>query len=159
MAKYYNGSIRNLTYRLRKFKSILEQELKNEILKHEDVIISMIAEEQLYKEGIEGRGIKIISYQPYKPNTIKRKLRKGQPTNRVTLKDTGEFYASLHVEFDDDGFYVTSTDDKAKYLLDRYGKTIFRLTNENLNILIRNYIRPELHSKLISYIKNDRKKC
>lgn len=152
--KYYNGSIRNLVYRLRKFKDILDQELKNEILKHEKVIVDMIAEEQLYEQGIEGRGIKIMSYQPYRPRTIKKKLKKGQPTDRVTLRDTGEFYASLHVEFDEGGFYVTSTDDKAKYLLDRYGKTIFRLSNENLNILLRDYIRPELYSKLKDYIKN-----
>lgn len=152
--KYYNGSIRNLVYRLRKFKDILDQELKNEILKHEKVIVDMIAEEQLYEQGIEGRGIKIMSYQPYRPRTIKKKLKKGQPTDRVTLRDTGEFHASLHVEFDESGFYVTSTDDKAKYLLDRYGKTIFRLSNENLNILLRDYIRPELYSKLKEYIKN-----
>ena len=101
--KYYNGSIRNLVYRLRKFKDILEQELKDEILKHEEVIVNMIAEEQLFEQGIEGRGIKIMSYQPYKPSTIKRKLKKGQPTDRVTLRDTGEFHASLHVEFDEGG--------------------------------------------------------
>lgn len=152
--KYYNGSIRNLVYRLRKFKYILEQELKDEILKHEEVIVNMIAEEQLFEQGIEGRGIKIMSYQPYKPSTIKRKLKKGQPTDRVTLRDTGEFHASLHVEFDEGGFYVASTDDKAKYLLDRYGKTIFRLTNENLKVLLNDYIRPELYSKLKAYIKN-----
>ena len=152
--RYYNGSIRNLIYRLRKFKDILDQELKEEILKHEDVIVNMVAEEQLYNQGVEGRGIKIMSYQPYRPSTIRKKLRKGQPTDRVTLRDTGEFHASLHVEFDEGGFYVTSTDDKAKYLLERYGKTIFRLTDENLKILLNDYIRPELYPKLKEFIEN-----
>lgn len=154
--KYYNLTLKNLVHRLRKFKDVLDQEIKNEILKYEDVIISMVTEQQLYEQGIEGRGIKISSYQPYSQRTIKRKQKKGQPTDRVTLRDTGEFYASLHVEFDGKGFYVTSTDDKAEYLLKRYGKTIFRLTNENLNILIREYIRPELHERLKRYIKSGR---
>ena len=154
MAKYYNGSIRNLVYRLRKFKDILDQELKDEIMRNEEVIVKMVAEEQLYEHGIEGRGIEIASYKPYAPRTIKKKQRKGQPYDRVTLRDTGEFHASLKVVFDDDGFYVTSTDDKAQYLLKRYGKTIFRLTNENLKILLNEYIRPSLKAKLKNFIQN-----
>ena len=125
MPQYYNASIRNLVYRLRKFKDILSEELKDEIMKHEDVIVQMVARDQLYEQGVEGRGISIMDYQPYTARTIKIKQKKGQPYDRVTLRDTGEFHSSLHVEFDDEGFYVTSTDDKAKYLLARYGKTIF----------------------------------
>lgn len=153
--KYYNGSVRNLVYRLRKFKAILDEELRNEILRHEDVIVKMVAEDQLYDKGIEGRGIKISDYMPYAEITKKRKLKKGQPINRVTLRDTGEFHDSLRVEFDDEGFYVTSDDDKAKYLLDRYGKTIFRLSNENLNTLLREYVRPSLADKLKNYIEGN----
>ena len=155
MPQYFNASIRNLVYRLRKFKDILNDELKNEIMKHEDVIIQMVVRDQLYDQGIEGRGISIMSYQPYTARTMRIKQRKGQPYDRVTLRDTGEFYSSLHVEFDDDGFYVTSTDDKAKYLLARYGKTIFRLTNQNFTELLRNYIRPELQQKLKEKILYD----
>jgi hypothetical protein len=154
MANSFNLSVRNLVNKLRKFKSILGQELKDEILRHEDVIVKMITQDQLYELGIEGRGIEIMSYRPYKPRTIKKKIKKGQPTNRVTLKDTGSFYASLHVEFDDDGFYVTSTQDKAEFLLKRYGKTIFRLTDDNLKILLYDYIRPSLTEKMKEYIKN-----
>lgn len=155
MQKYYNASIRNLVYRLRKFKEILSEELKNEIMKHEDIIVQMVTQDQLYEQGIEGRGISIMSYQPYTAKTIRIKQKKGQPYDRVTLRDTGEFYSSLHVEFDDKGFYVTSTDDKAKYLLERYGKTIFRLTNENFSELLRNYIRPSLKEKLKERLLND----
>lgn len=155
MPQYFNASIRNLVYRLRKFKDILNDELKNEIMKYEDVIIQMVVRDQLYDQGIEGRGISIMSYQPYTARTMQIKQRKGQPYDRVTLRDTGEFYSSLHVEFDDDGFYVTSTDDKAKYLLARYGKTIFRLTNQNFTELLRNYIRPELQQKLKEKILYD----
>lgn len=154
MAKSFNLTIQNLVYRLRRFKSILDQELKDEILRHESIIIEMIAQDQLYELGIEGCGKEIMGYMPYRPRTIKKKLKKGQPTNRVTLKDTGSFYASLHVEFDDDGFYVTSTQEKAKFLLKKYGKTIFRLTDSNLKILLDRYIRPSLKEKMKEYIKN-----
>ena len=154
MPQYYNASISNLVYRLREFKDILSEELKDEIMKYEDVIVQMITKDQLYDQGIEGRGISIMSYRPYTAKTIKIKQKKGQPHDRVTLRDTGEFYESLHVEFDNEGFYVTSTDDKAKYLLARYGKTIFRLTNENFSELLRDYIKPSLREKLKKRILN-----
>ena len=154
MANYFNTSLRNLIYRLRKYREILDSELKEEIMRNKDVIINMIITEQLYNLGIEGRGIEIWSYQPYTASTIRRKHKKGQPYDRVTLKDTGKFYASLDIVFDDNGFYVTSSDSKAQGLLEKYGKTIFRLTNENLKTLLNDYIRPSLKEKFKAYIQN-----
>ena len=154
MANYFNLSLRNLIYRLRKYKNILDDELKGEIMRNKEVILKMITEEQLYNLGIEGRGIEISSYQPYTANTIQRKRKKSQPYDRVTLKDTGKFYSSLDIQFDDSGFYVTSSDEKANILLKRYGKTIFRLTDENLKVLLNDYIRPSLKEKFKAYIKH-----
>lgn len=154
MPQYFNTSLRNLNYRLRKFKSILSQELENTILDNESVIVEMITQQQLYEQGIEGRGIEISSYAPYAESTIRKKIKKGQPTNRVTLKDTGDFYKSLRIEFDDKGFYIASNDFKSPYLLEKYGPTIFRLTDENLKILIHRYIRPALTVKLKEYLQN-----
>lgn len=154
MANYFNLSLRNLIYRLRKYKDILDGELRDEIIRNKEVILKMITEEQLYNLGIEGRGIEIWSYQPYTASTVKRKRKKGQPYDRVTLKDTGKFYLSLDIQFDDSGFYVTSSDEKANALLEKYGKTIFRLTNENLKTLLNDYIRPSLKEKFKAYIKH-----
>ena len=81
---------------------------------------------------------------PYRPSTIRKKKKKGQPTTRVTLKDTGEFYESMFVVFDSEGFYITSSDDKTKYLVKKYGNTIFRLTDKNLTRILRSHIRKEL---------------
>lgn len=151
---YYNGSLKNLIFRLRKFKEILHQELKEEILENKFVIIEMVTKDQLYERGINGRGVSIASYQPYAPRTIRVKIKKGQPTDRVTLKDTGEFYNSFDVVFDENGFYITSDDEKAQYLVEKYGRNIFRLTDENLTILLREYIRPILTEKMKAYLKN-----
>lgn len=154
MPQYFNTSLRNLNYRLRKFKAILSQELENIILDNESIIVEMITQQQLYEQGIEGRGIEISSYAPYAESTIRKKIKKGQPTNRVTLKDTGDFYKSLRIEFDDKGFYIVSNDFKSPYLLKKYGPTIFRLTDENLKTLIHKYIKPTLTVKLKEYLQN-----
>ena len=154
MANYYNGTLKNLVYRLRKFKDILDEELRYEILEHSDVIIDMIVNEQLYEQGENGDNVSIMSYQPYTLRTVRIKRKKGQPYDRVTLRDTGEFYNSLKVHFDDNGFYVTSSDDKAPELLAKYGKRILKLSNENLSILLKEYIKPSLQERLKHYILN-----
>lgn len=55
----------------------------------------MNAEEQLYEQGINRLGVDIMDYAPYSPVTIEIKKALGQPTNRVTLRDEGDFESSF----------------------------------------------------------------
>ena len=142
--KRYNASLRNIEYRLRAFKDSLPSLLKDIIEDKEEVIISAIADDQLYRRGINGYGEKIMDYAPYKPRTIALKLKKGQPTTRVTLRDTGAFHRAMYLVFDSEGFYVSSADRKTPDLVAKYGDSIFRLTDSNFNRILRSHIRKEL---------------
>ena len=86
MPQYFNTSLRNLNYRLRKFKTILSQELENTILDNESVIVEMITQQQLYEQGIEGRGIEISSYAPYAESTIRKKIKKGDGRRKKKIQ-------------------------------------------------------------------------
>lgn len=151
--KRYNATLRNLEYRLRAFKDSLPMLLENIVRDKEDVIVSAIADDQLYRRGINGKGVKIMDYMPYAPRTIQNKKRKGQPTTRVTLRDTGAFHESMYVVFDSDGFYVTASDDKTQELVNKYGEEIFRLTDKNFTRIVRSHIRKELIKRLKQIIK------
>lgn len=151
--KRYNATLRNLEYRLRIFKDSLPTLLEDIVHSKEDVIVSAIADDQLYRRGINGRGEKIMDYAPYAARTIKNKKRKGQPTTRVTLRDTGDFHKSMYVVFDSEGFYITSDDEKAKYLVKKYGGEIYRLTDKNFARIIRSHIRKELVKRLKQAIR------
>lgn len=151
--KRYNATLRNLEYRLRKFKDSLPMLLEDIIRDKEDVIVSAIADDQLYRRGINGKGIKIMDYMPYTSKTIEIKNKKGQPTTRVTLRDTGAFHESMHVVFDSEGFYITSSDEKTPELVEKYGEEIFRLTDKNFTRIIRSHIRKELIKRLKRAIK------
>ena len=146
--KRYNATLRNLEYRLRAFKDNLPMYLEDIIRDKEDVIVSAIADDQLYRRGINGRSEKIMSYMPYTAKTIQNKKRKGQPTTRVTLRDTGAFHKSMFVVFDSEGFYVTASDEKTEELVKKYGEEIFRLTNKNFTRIVRSHIRKELVKRL-----------
>lgn len=143
----FNLSVRNLAYRLRKFKDILHEELPRIIAENEDVITGMI-KDQLWA-GINGNNEEIASYMPYAPYTIKRKQFYGQPYDRVTLKDTGAFYDSFYVEFLSDGWRVRAHSDLESLLMAKYKPTIFKLSQEGLNILIHSIIRPDLKNIIL----------
>ena len=146
--KRYNATLRNLEYRLRAFKDSLPMLLEDVVRDKEGVIVSAIADDQLYRRGINGKGEKIMDYMPYTAKTIKNKRKKGQPTTRVTLRDTGAFHESMFVVFDSEGFYITASDEKTQDLVEKYGKEIFRLTNKNFTRIIRSHIRKELTKRL-----------
>jgi hypothetical protein len=151
MTNYFNTSVGNLVYRLRRFDKVLKEELANEILGNEHIILDMIHAQ--LQQGEDGNGKDI--QPPYTSGTVKSKIRRGLPHDRVTLKDTGNFYSSLYLEMDDDGFYVTSDDPKLMNILTKkYGKPILRLSNEHLTQLLNERIRPSLTKKLQAYIQN-----
>lgn len=151
--KRYNTTIANLTYRLRRFRDDIPSLLEEIIRDKEDVIVSAIVDDQLYRRGITGKEKKIMSYAPYAPRTIKAKKKKGQPTTRVTLRDTGAFHESAYIVFDQDGFYITSSDSKTEDLKQKYGDEIFRLTDKNLTRILRSHVRKEFIKRAKQAIK------
>ena len=152
--QHFNLTIKNLCYRLRKFDEILGEFSVREITNHSDEIVNLVTQNQLYERGINGAGVEIASYEPYAVSTIKKKHKKGQPTNRVTLKDTGKWYNSLAVLFDVDGFSIASLTDNIKsgFLKKKYGPKILRLSNENLSLVLNEYVRPKLSEHMKKYL-------
>lgn len=141
--QYYNASIRNLTYRLRKFKNEIPEHLGRIVAKNETLILDTVRYKQLFDLGINGKGVEIYSYKPYKPYTIKMKMRKNQPQFRVTLRDTGKFYSQFRLYVTKDGFFIDSDAAVTHDLVTKYGETIFRLTNQNFTLIVREHLRPE----------------
>lgn len=85
----------------------------------------------------------------YTDLTIAIKKAKGQPTDRVTLRDTGSFQNKIKVAVKSDRFTVSSDDEKTAKLEKKYGKNIFGLNTQHLEEYGREVFRP----KLQQYIK------
>jgi len=118
--------------------------IQNIIFENEAFIIDMNAEEQLYEQGINRLGVSISDYAPYSPYTISIKEQKGQPTNRVTLRDEGDFENSFFLQVSDKQFEIKAADFKTEELIKKYGRQILGLTLENVSQLIWAYIYPDL---------------
>jgi hypothetical protein len=143
-----------------KFKKVGEELDTGEIAKkivrdNDNILIDMNAQDQLYAKGVNRLGVRIDEYQPYRPLTIQVKIEKRQPYDRVTLKDTGEFYESFYVETAEDRFYIKASDEKTNWLIKKYGAEIFGLTNDSLAEFINDYVKDEAYNR-VKEILNER---
>lgn len=81
-------------------------------------------------EGIDSLGASIWSRKPYTFRTQFIKQKKGQPSDRVTLKDTGSFHRGFFVEVGGNQYDVDSNDAKTDELVDKYG-SVFGVAPKN----------------------------
>lgn len=122
------------------------QELKNSINpvirqtfeEYGYVIHEYQTQKQLYEKGEDSKGS--IIRPAYRPSTIRIKRKKGQPTDRVTWKDTGVLYDSIRVEPKDDYVEITANTSYAKYLLKKYGDNVLGIQEELLKEFANKYL-------------------
>ena len=107
-------------------------------------IVRLNTEVQLFDLGENALGIKLSAIGgAYTPFTKAIKQAKGQPTDRVTLRDTGEFYQSFKISILPNGdFDIVSDPIKDDTnLLQEWGKEVEGLNKEN-------------HKKVLDIIEN-----
>lgn len=134
-------NVRQLRRVMERFDVVQNEAIEAVIRQIEPLIIQFVTEDQMYDRGekaIDGKPAPILPM--YSRRTIQRKKKKGQPYDRVTLRDTGRFHKSLRVHYTADGFYVFSPSGSVKYLKyieARYGKDIYDLQRDNLKMVLR----------------------
>ncbi len=99
----------------------------------EGLIIGLNTRKQLFDKGIDAMGHPLEP--PYAGVTKAYKRRKGQPVDRVTLKDKGDFYEGFYTEIERDFIQILSSDNKTPDLMAKYGVDIIGLTKENTGVL------------------------
>jgi hypothetical protein len=80
----------------------------------------------------------------YADLTIALKQIKGQPTDRVTLKDSGDYYTSIIAQLSGKKVELVATDPKADELEQKYGSDILGLPEEKLDEFRQDYIKTDL---------------
>lgn len=115
------------------------------------LIIELNTHNQLFQSGKDGTGKPIVP--KYAAATIKYKRQKGQPVNRVTLRDSGDFHRSFNVRFIDDQIIISANDPKTLALVEKYGEDILGLDDSSLSTL-KDKARPLLIDELRKLIGN-----
>lgn len=106
------------------------------------VLKEYLVNDQLYEKGIDGDGNKITP--GYKRTTIRIKIGKGQPVDRVTLHDKEEFVDSIEINAFNDRFEISSNVSYDKYILKKYGRNVLKITNENMREFLEDFYLPRL---------------
>jgi hypothetical protein len=103
-----------------------------------NMIIEMNTIEQLYNKGIDSTGTLLSDIGGgYSFVTKEYKSERGVPYDRVTLKDTGDFYKSWRVYITGNLIRIQANTMKDEDLQDRWGDNILGLTEESKGKLVR----------------------
>lgn len=126
---------------VKSLKNINLRAILRNVLKEEESDILDLQKEQM-SAGLADKGDEI---QPgYTKKTREIKQKKGQPSDRVTLKDTGAFYRDQYVKYSVEHFEITTRNRKRLKLIDKYhgnrGGDIFGLSEESRMILVRSIL-------------------
>ena len=151
------GIIDDLKKRVMRFNDGLTsgEFIKDIVEENEAFIVELNSEEQLFEKGITSTGVSIADYAPYSEVTVEIKRQKGQPVNRVTLRDEGDFHASFAIKADNEQFEIVANDWKVKDLTLYYGDEILGLTDDNIVVVARDFVYPELMEKAKKIIYGD----
>lgn len=117
-------------------------------------ILDLNRQNQLFDKGIDSTGRSLADIGGgYAPVTIQIKTAKGQPTDRVTLRDTGEFYASFYIVLGEKEFYIEADPMKpgGVNLLEEWGKDVLGLTDESKRQLVE-WLKAEMVPVVRDYL-------
>src|SRR5688500_10605132 len=128
-------------------KSIDRHAVIDTAIKETSDVIADLNGEQINK-GVRADGSEITP--TYSNLTIEIKRSKGQPTDRVTLRDTGKFYRGIRSEVIGDKIVTESTDDKNEKLVKKYGKKIFGLGDQYKREYLKEHLNPLFRKKIHS---------
>jgi hypothetical protein len=127
-----------------------EDEILKAITENEDTqkFIIQTIQDQLFNSGEDGLGNSLGSYKPF---TIQYKKAKNQPFDRITLKDTGDFYSSYYVKSVLGGFIIDASRPEKDVinLFDRYGEDIIQPNEDSLE-----KIREYYNERIIEYLES-----
>ena len=137
--------ITDLINKLEDYNENINSYLEAGTIEAEDTIIEMNIG-QMYDSGEDRTGKRITP--EYAPETVRIKREKGQPTNRVTLRDTFDFQKSIWVQYYPDSFEIKASDWKTERLTQKYGEEILGLQDEMVKYLCQNFYLPRLIKEL-----------
>lgn len=136
------GVVSRFKKKLKELEKAINPTIKKTIDSNKPLIIDQQTNEQLY----EGKDSNDKNLQPsYALSTKIAKRRKGQITNRVTLKDTGDLYKSIKVDAKTNEFIISANVEYFKYLVNHYSSNIILGLNEDfLDKFTKKKILPNL---------------
>ena len=135
-----NSILKKLGRTVEQLQSSVNKSIKESINKNKRSVRKLQTQDQMFK-GLTNQGLDIKP--AYAESTIKIKRKKGQILGRVTLRDTGDFYAGIEIIAGNNAVIIIAgaTPSYGIYVIDKYDD-VLGLTNENWSVFISRFTRP-----------------
>jgi len=134
------GSIDEYIVKLDNLANSMDIRLRDIVLRNKGALLSTL-KLRLFQKSLDGNYNFLGTYAPM---TKRRKKKKGQISNRVTLRDTGDWYNSMFVDFKSNTILIDATDVKNDVLKDIYGDAILDLAEQEVEFFVDTKLDPEL---------------
>ncbi len=121
----------------------IERSIQKSIQDYDNVLLEYIKTDQLRKKGEDGKGNKLGQYRE---GYARIRINRGLQVAHIDLRFSGKLFASLKITANAKDFRVGIDVPYEKEVLERFGKDILQIQQENLvefanNILLRNLKR------------------
>ena len=111
-----------LQQQLKEMEAVINSSIQETINRSKPLLIDEQTNTQWYSKGQDAEQSEISP--SYALSTIVTKQKRGQPTDRVTLKDTGALYDSIRVEATATQLIISANVEYYKYLVIHYDTNI-----------------------------------
>ena len=137
-----NSILDDLKRTVEQLQSSVNKSIKESINKNKRSVRKLQTQDQMFK-GLTNKGLDIKP--AYAESTIKIKRKKGQILGRVTLRDTGDFYAGIEIIAGNNAVIIIAgaTPSYGIYVIDKYDN-VLGLTNENWSVFILRFTIPTI---------------
>jgi hypothetical protein len=127
---------------------IIDKGIQNAVEKYKNELIDYQVNRQWFDAGEKADGSKITPlnkpYKVYSQFTVRLKKPKGQPTDRVTWKDTGRFHSSVRILVLEDRFIIEVDQSRYNDLVKQYGEGGIGIQDIYLRQFANDRIIPEI---------------
>ena len=127
----------------------LKQDMPQIVKESFDDISSFVEDKMIDQldKGLKGDGT-------FQPNYSRVSIEVyGKPDTPIKLYDTGEFYKGVQSKAGLNGVDLTSTDSKRNMLIRDYGEQTLNLTDQNKEIVAKQYLQPSMFENIKEYLK------
>ncbi len=145
------GTVSRFNAKLLELKNSINKSIQNSISTNKAVLIEQQTGGQ-FDKGQDSQGIQFVPKYAFSTKVAKR--RKGQPTDRVTLKDTGKLYNNIEIQAQTTQAIITANVEYFKYLVAHYDKnTILGIQTEAMKDFLKEFTLPEIEKNFKTIIR------
>lgn len=131
-------------------KASINPSIQKSINSNKEVLIDQQTDQ--FDKGKDANNISIVP--SYALSTKKIKQSKGQPTDRVTLKDTGKLYDSINIQANTTQAVISTNVNYFRYLVSHYNTNkILGIQEQATEDFLEKYTIPEIEKNFKAIIK------